>query len=126
MTQPDLFDPPAAKNGQLQAIGADLVRLLEDQRRWVTVEQLRNLRNADTERTARYDEEAKPVSRDTIRHAIATTGGRITSGQNGVRLTRLTTRDEHAQAVATMTAQIRGLNKRRSEMIAAFHKGEAE
>jgi gluconate kinase len=123
MTQTDLFDPPLKKeqDGRLEAIGADLVRLLEDQRRWVTVEQLRNLRNADNERTARTDEEAKPVSRDTIRHAIATTRGRITSGQKGVRLTRLTTREEHAAAVATMTAQITGLNKRRSEMIKAFH-----
>tara|TARA_R110002126_G_scaffold7444_3_gene36549 strand:- start:543 stop:911 length:369 start_codon:yes stop_codon:yes gene_type:complete len=119
MTQPDLFDPPAAKNGQLQAIGAQLVGLLKDQRNWVTVETLRHAFNR-----IGFSDGDKIVSRDTIRHAIATTGGRITSGQNGVRLTRLTTRDEHAQAVATMTAQIRGLNKRRSEMIAAFHKGE--
>jgi hypothetical protein len=121
MTQPDLFDPPAAKNGQLQAIGAQLVGLLKDQRNWVTVETLRRAFNR-----IGFSDGDKIASRDTIRHAIATTGGRITSGQSGVRLTRLTTRDEHAQAVATMTAQIRGLNKRRSEMIAAFHRGEAE
>tara|TARA_R110000822_G_scaffold128139_1_gene263737 strand:+ start:830 stop:1192 length:363 start_codon:yes stop_codon:yes gene_type:complete len=118
MTQPDLFENTKAED-RLCEIGRHLEVVLETQRDWITVEQLR----AQYNQVAWIDTLARPVSRTTIRHAIATTCGAITSGQSGVRLTRFTTRDEHAGAVATMGAQIKGLCKRRSEMIRAFHRG---